>query len=97
MLSHCCAQANPRTKAFLLQKLESIASAVHSRKPQFVQKYILPVAFSSLSDVRLDVRQANADLLQYLSQIVGRPFIEKAEALTGSNRQRLFDILQGSF
>ena len=78
-----------------MHKLESITPSVQSRKPQFVLKYILPVAFSALGDIQPDVREANAHLLRTLVRTVGRPFIEKAESLTGSNRQRLLDILHG--
>lgn len=75
--------------------MDKVLPAVHARKPHFVGKYILPVAFSSLSDIRLDVRESNAELLKNLAQLMGREFIEKAETLTGPNRQRLFDIMQG--
>lgn len=97
IFSHCCSHGNPRTKAFLLQKLQGLIKAVHARKPQFVVKYILPVAFSSLTDVRIDIREANAELIRDLAQIVGHSFVEKAETLTGANRQRLFDILHEVF
>lgn len=96
-LSYCCGHSNQRTKAFLIQKLQHLTNGVYSKKPLLVVKYILPVAFSALGDVRIDVREANAELLRELAQVVGDPFLEKAESLTGANRQRLFDILHGSF
>ena len=97
-MSHCVKHSGPRSQPVLIEHLSHLIPAVYSRKPQLVNKYVIPVAFSMLNEKSTGVRMSMQKLVKSLHKSMGTQLLALAdERLGGTLQNKLHDMLTSEF
>jgi len=91
--AHCVNHGGLRAKHIMLEKLTTMVPEVYSMNHTLLVKYVLPAAFSLLSETKGEIRSANSRLLKALHRTMGSKLREHTGNLSAALMQRLEDLL----
>ncbi|CAG9326070.1 unnamed protein product [Blepharisma stoltei] len=82
--------ANNRSKSSLLNFIIETIPKVSERRPQLIQKHVVPLMFRCMDEPKADVREETNRLVKKVYDLLGSALLESAPS---SKLQRIMDIL----
>eukprot|EP01137_Pigoraptor_chileana_P022734 Opistho-2@7127 len=92
-LAQVAHHSNTRVKPALVEKLADLIGAIHSKRPNLIVKYVLPLAFDLMNEQKGDIKVSGSRLLQELYNTMGPAIYEHASRLSDQNLTKLKKIL----
>lgn len=82
--------SNGRSKGSLISSIIDLISKVNDKRPQLIQKHVVPILFRCMDEPKADVRNECSRLVKKVYDILGSVLLEIAPS---SKLQRIMDIL----
>ena len=96
-LAHCATHCGPRSKGLLVENLCNVVYEAYQKKPQYVVKYVLPVAFLLLNEKSSGTRMSVQKLVHTLHNVMGTSLLDQAANISPHTQSRLHEILTSSY